>query len=85
VPGSDHWGEEEEASWGRIHTEYGGRLLKERVPTLAGNYPAFYDGIFAAIRNGAPLPVRPEEALQVIRIIRAAYRSSAEVRVVRPD
>jgi predicted dehydrogenase len=36
-----------------------------------------------ALRDGAPLPVDPEDAVAGLAIIEAAQRSSAERRVVR--
>jgi len=56
--------------------------VKGKIPTKAGNYMAFYENLHKAIREGASLAVRPEEARNVIRIIEAAYLSSREKRVV---
>ncbi len=82
VPGGTSWGEEPEEAWGKINTTYFGEHLDKRYPTQPGNYPAFYKQLYAAIRQNDPLPVKPEEALNVIRIIEAAYRSSREEKVV---
>jgi scyllo-inositol 2-dehydrogenase (NADP+) len=82
VPGSGRWGEEPESAWGTINTGSDAVPLKGKYPTLPGNYMAFYDQLHEAIRHHGPLPVRPEEALEVVRIIEAAYRGSREGRVV---
>ncbi len=82
VPGTDHWGAESEEEWGKINTSTGGLKLKGTYPTLPGNYLAFYDNLYGAVLYGDSLAVPPEEALQVIRIIEAAYLSSREARVV---
>jgi predicted dehydrogenase len=50
------------------------------VPTEPGDYPAFYRGMAAALRDGAPPPVDPEQAVAVLEIIEAARRSAAESR-----
>ena len=53
------------------------------VPSRAGDWPAFYRGFADAVRTGAPLPVRPEDAVHVLRVLEAAVRSSRE-RVIVP-
>jgi scyllo-inositol 2-dehydrogenase (NADP+) len=82
IPGRKHWGEEPEDQWGTIHTESNGSVRKEKYPTLPGNYLAFYDGIYRAVREDAPLPVVPSDALDVVRMIEAAYKSSREGQAV---
>lgn len=82
VPGLPGWGEEEESFWGKINALEGELFVQARYPTLPGNYMAYYDNIYGAIRENRPLEVRPEEARDVIRVIEAAYRSSREKRVV---
>jgi len=82
VPGSDFWGEEAESDWGKINTTYKGKAVLGRHRTIPGNYLAFYDNVYQAIRNSKPLHVRPIQARNVIRIIEAAYKSSREAQVV---
>jgi scyllo-inositol 2-dehydrogenase (NADP+) len=53
------------------------------VPSRRGDWAAFYRGFAAAVRTGAPPPVRPEDAVHVLRVLEAASRSSAERSVVR--
>jgi len=48
----------------------------ERVPTKRGNYPAFYDAVAAAILDGAPVPVTPQDARDGLMIIDLARRAS---------
>ena len=74
-PGSDGYGITPEAEWGTIGV--GDEL--EPVPTEAGDYPAFYAGVAASIRDGAPSPVDPRDALEVVRIIERAHALSAAV------
>lgn len=50
---------------------------KKQVSTERGNYPAFYEGIAAAILDGATVPVRPEEACLGLLIIDLARRAAA--------
>lgn len=48
-----------------------------KIPTEEGNYLHFYEGIAAAILDGAPVPVRPEEARQGLVLIDLARRAAA--------
>jgi scyllo-inositol 2-dehydrogenase (NADP+) len=72
------WGEEPEALWGRV----GVPDAWTPVPTEPGAWPAYYAGIAAALRDGAPPPVDAADAVQGLRIIEAARRSAAERTVI---
>jgi len=85
IPGTEDWGAENESQWGMLHALEEGAFKERKYPSLAGNYLAFYDNLYQAIREGAPLAVAPEEAGNVIRIIEAAYMSSREKRVICMD
>lgn len=82
LPTGEGWGAENEADWGLLHTGIDGNDIREKYPTLAGNYQAYYDSIYATIRHGSPLSVTAEEAALVVRLIEAALLSSKEKRVV---
>ncbi|HYJ38820.1 MAG TPA: Gfo/Idh/MocA family oxidoreductase [Chitinophagaceae bacterium] len=82
-PGGADWGTEPESEKGLLHTEKDGRVIRENIPSLKGNYGEFYNGIYEAIRNDGRLPVLPEEGLKVVRVIELAYQSSEEKKVVR--
>lgn len=73
-PGLAGWGEEPESHWGLIGA---GDDLR-RLRTEPGCYECFYKGVVAALREGAPAPVEPAEALAALEIIEAARRSDAE-------
>ncbi|HSI59444.1 MAG TPA: oxidoreductase [Ideonella sp.] len=55
-------------------------LATSELPTLPGNYPAYYAGIRDALRRGAPNPVPPGQALGVMRLIDLGRRSAQERR-----
>ena len=61
-----------------VLTHAGGQ--SETLPTRRGNYLAFYDGVAAAILDGAPVPVAPQAARDGLMIIDLARRASAEGR-----
>ena len=82
LPQGGEWRQEPESEQGLLHTEKEGRVVRENIPTLAGNYHGYYNGIYEAIRNGAPAPVTATDGLNIIRIIEAAQRSSKEGKVI---
>ncbi|VAW07365.1 Myo-inositol 2-dehydrogenase [hydrothermal vent metagenome] len=52
----------------------------KRVPLLSGDYPAFYRGVAASIRDGARPLVAAEEGRDVMRVLAAARQSAADGR-----
>jgi len=82
VPGSEGWGLDPDFSHARIHSDFKGEHLEGEYPLQPGNYLEYYDNVYEAIRQGAPLLVTPAQARDVIRIIEAAYESSRTAQVV---
>jgi predicted dehydrogenase len=82
VPGLPDWGIEPVTERGLLHTESGGEVIRETVPTLQGNYAEYFNGVYNAIREGAVPPVTGKDGINIIRIIEAAFRSSHEKQVV---
>ncbi|OEV13863.1 Gfo/Idh/MocA family oxidoreductase [Streptomyces nanshensis] len=80
VPG-ERWGVEPEIAWGTL----GDLDARRPVPTLDGDYPAYYAGIVTALREGTPPPVTAHEAVATIRILEAATASAREHRVMTTD
>jgi scyllo-inositol 2-dehydrogenase (NADP+) len=74
------WGRSDPSADGLLVTADGSR---ERIPTVPGNYPAFYAAMVAAINGTGPVPVTPQAARDVITIIELAQRSAAEGRTIR--
>ncbi|KVR32009.1 oxidoreductase [Burkholderia ubonensis] len=50
------------------------------VPTLDGQYAEFYRALAASIREGAPFPVSPQDAVDAMTIIELAAQSEHEGR-----
>lgn len=71
------WGEVDETDWGTVS----GSETKH-IPTAAGAYPEFYRQLAAALISGSPPPVNPDDAVNTLRIIEAASRSSRNNEVV---
>lgn len=64
---------------GTLWDETGGRS----VPSVPGDWAAFYREFAAAVRGQGPVPVDPRDAVQVLRVLEAAVRSSDTGEVVR--
>ncbi|MFF7470464.1 Gfo/Idh/MocA family oxidoreductase [Streptomyces sp. NPDC008092] len=79
-PGTtDAWGREPEALYGRIGAgdspvTGGGRA----VPTLPGDYPAYYAAVAKALRGEGPNPVTALEAAAALDVLEAARRSARD-------
>jgi predicted dehydrogenase len=85
-PGGEDWGKEPEENdkWikGLLHTEKDGKIIREYIPSLKGNYGAFYDGLYESIRNDRPLPVSPRDGINILRIIEASYESKRQKKII---
>jgi predicted dehydrogenase len=82
-PRSAGWGQESEKWWGKLNTIVNGEAVEKQIETLPGNYMAFFDNVYEAIRNDKPLAVKAEEAREVIRLIEACYESNREKKAIR--
>ncbi|MGW3465512.1 Gfo/Idh/MocA family oxidoreductase, partial [Streptomyces olivaceoviridis] len=79
-PGSTPgWGAEDESLWGRVGSGEspltGGGTP---VPTLPGDYPAYYAAVAAALRGDGPNPVTALEAAAALDVLEAARRSARD-------
>jgi predicted dehydrogenase len=72
-PDRPGWGEEPREHWGLLGV--GDAAVPAR--SEPGAYQKFYAGVVAALREGAPVPVDPEDAVAGLEIIELA-RSQAE-------
>jgi predicted dehydrogenase len=81
-PGTAGWGVEPDSQKGLLHTEINGEVVKKYIDSETGNYLDFYEGLYQTVREGKTAPVEATDALNVIRIIEAAFQSNIEKRVV---
>ena len=72
------WAEDARDAFGQL----GAGAEVESIPTDAGGYQRFYEGVVAAIRGDGPPPVNPADAVAGLEIIEAARRSASEGRVI---
>ncbi|AKN72089.1 oxidoreductase [Streptomyces sp. PBH53] len=77
--GTVDWGAEDPSLWGRIGSGEspltGGGTP---VPTLPGDYPAYYAAVADAVRGAGPNPVTALEAAAALDVLEAARRSARE-------
>ena len=72
-PLTTNWCAESNADWGQLYQ----RESEARYPSVDGRYTEFYDNIAAALLEGEPLLVHPEQAFEVIELLEAAQQSAA--------
>lgn len=75
LPSVTGWGEEDKSKWGILNTTMNNVHFREPVKTVPGSYPKFYELLYETLVNGSALAVKPEESLNGLKIIRAAYES----------
>ena len=75
------WGEVDRSAWGTL----GAGDQVEAVPTLPGDYGAFYRAVARTVLAGEPSPVTIEDGIAVMEVLDAAERSAADGTVVRLD
>jgi predicted dehydrogenase len=81
-PGDRGWGVDPSRRTGTLLADVGGVAVTAAVELLPGAYERFYAGVRDAVRDGAPPPVDPWDAVLGLRIIEAARRSAARGVVV---
>jgi predicted dehydrogenase len=74
-PDEPGFGKEPEELWGIMNTNLNGIHFRGPVETFPGCYQEFYNLLYETLVNGKNPAVMPEESLNGIRIIKAAYES----------
>jgi scyllo-inositol 2-dehydrogenase (NADP+) len=80
TPGDRGWGEERPELWGTL--TLAGGAAPRKLKTQAGDYRKFYENMRDAIEHGNEIEVRPEQALETMRVVELARQSSQEKRTV---
>ena len=81
-PGDTGWGIEPQTQWGRLSTDLNGVHIDGPIETEPGAYEQYYAQVRDALLAGKSVPVDPNSALKVIRIIEAAQISARERRLI---
>lgn len=75
-PTGDAWGLEATEYWGRLTLSNGKFVTSRTVPTMRGDYRCFYENLRDALFGKASLAVSCSQALNVMRVLELAQRSS---------
>lgn len=78
-----HWGEEPESDWGMLNTEVNGQAVREKYPSIPGNYAKFYELVYHSIRNKEEPPVALRDSILNMMIIEAACQSNRNKEIVK--
>ncbi len=76
------WGTEPRSKEGLLHTEFEGKIIREFLPTLRGNYYDFFNELHESITEGKPEPVTAQDGINVMTIIEAAISSSETGKII---
>lgn len=82
TPSEPEWGIEDPEKWGTLNTNISDLHFEGLVETLPGSYQDYYRNIAEVIRGREKLMVKPEEAMNTIRILEHVIKSSEEKRTV---
>ena len=82
MPDEKDWGKEPPENWGSLVYEKNGADFKETVKTIPGNYNEVYNNLYDAIRNGAELEVKPEQSIEVLKILEACLESNRKKQTI---
>ncbi|MBN8835820.1 MAG: Gfo/Idh/MocA family oxidoreductase [Sphingobacteriia bacterium] len=82
IPNTTEWGIEPDNAKGILHAQKNGTFIKEMITAPNGNYYYFYDEVYNALTQNAPMPVTAEDGKNVIAVIEAAFKSSEEKKVI---
>ena len=82
IPTITAWGAEPEENWGVLTLSENGALTHRRIPSANCDFRDFYANLRDAILGKAALAVTPEWALDVMRLLELARKSSAERRTL---
>lgn len=77
------FGEDDEEAYGTLRIVSDAGMETQKLPTERGDYGAYYDNLYRAIREDGDLLVPPEQAAEVLKILEAAKKSQEEGRRIR--
>ncbi|MGV3658060.1 MAG: Gfo/Idh/MocA family oxidoreductase [Chitinophagaceae bacterium] len=82
LPNVEGWGAEPQEQYGLLHTEKDGDVIKEKYPSLPGNFGLYYQNLYNTIVNSAELKEKGEHGYNTIKLIELAFRSADEKRTL---
>ncbi len=82
-PGGDNWGKEDPKNYGTLSTDTVGVITSTIIESERGDYGKYYEAVAAAILDNKPVPVSPQEGINIMKVLVAAKQSHETKQVVR--
>ena len=81
-PGGDNWGKEDPKNYGTLSTDTDGVITSTIIESERGDYGKYYEAVAAAILDNKPVPVSPQEGINIMKVLVAAKQSHETKQVV---
>ena len=81
-PSDPQYGVEPKTEQGLLHTEVEGKVIREKIQTIPGDYKEYYEAVYQSLTTDHPEPVTAQDGVNVMRIIDAAFESAESGKVV---
>ena len=81
-PGGDNWGQEDPKNYGTLSTDTEGVIMSTIIESERGDYGKYYEAVAAAILENKPVPVTPQEGINIMKVLVAAKQSHETKQVV---
>jgi predicted dehydrogenase len=81
-PGGENWGKEDPKNYGTLTTDTDGIITTDIIESELGDYGKYYEAVAAAILDNKPVPVTPQEGINIMKVLEAAKKSNVTKQVV---
>jgi len=81
-PGGENWGKEDPKNYGTLSTDTDGVITSTIIESERGDYGKYYEAVAAAILENKPVPVTPQEGINIMKVLVAAKKSYETKQVV---
>jgi len=82
-PGGDNWGKEDPKNYGTLSTDTDGVITSAIIESERGDYGKYYEAVAGAILENKPVPVTPQEGINIMKVLVAAKKSYETKQVVQ--
>jgi predicted dehydrogenase len=82
TPGGENWGQEDPKNYGTLTTDSDGVITSTIIESERGDYGKYYEAVAAAILENKPVPVTPQEGINIMKVLVAAKKSYETKQVV---
>ena len=82
-PGGENWGKEDPKNYGTLSIDTDGEITSSIIESERGDYGKYYEAVAAAILENKPVPVTPQEGINIMKVLVAAKKSHETKQVVQ--